>query len=90
MERVPSEPMPEKNEDIEADILRFVETPLDSYRAVFERQTPEVQEQLEEEWYWLSNEAYVGKDRHQAKRRLEEFFEHLNILEQIDKQGGLT
>lgn len=103
MERIPSEPTPEKKVDTwtklkklpkeseatYAELKRLMEIPLTSYQGVYDRQSPQVQNQLEDEYDWLTQEAYAGRDREGAKRRLEEFFEHLNMLEQMDKQGSL-
>ncbi len=90
MEKMPSAPTPENKEATEAEIRRLVEIPLSGYQNVYDRQSPAIQHVLEEDYECLTWEADSGPDREGVKKRFEEFFEHLNMLEQIDKTGSLT
>lgn len=63
---------PEKVKEIDADIEKLLES---LYEYDYDGLTPE----LQEECYWVEQEANVGKDRELAKAVLEKF---LNVLKE--------
>ncbi|MBU1159963.1 hypothetical protein KKD04_02160 [Patescibacteria group bacterium] len=60
----------ENFEGIEEQIKKLIE---ELYNFDFES----LDENIQDEWYWVEQEANVGKDRIQAKERLVKFVERL-------------
>lgn len=66
-------PSPENTEKIDAEIKELLGTldelnDLGEGETLYDRISPELQDQM----YWVEQEANVGKDREQAKARLED------------------
>lgn len=74
MEKFPQQPSPE---NIDSAIEKLLEN-LYERAELFDKLGPE----LQEKWYWVEQEAEVGKDRAAAKAKLEEF---LKVLEEREK-----
>lgn len=72
-------PGPEQGREIiDAEIEKLLEV-LESF------DFNEFSEQVQEQWYWIEQEANVAKDRAAAKAHLQEF---IAILEKIKKGEG--
>jgi len=75
MEKLPKEPTPE---DVDAEIEQKLKELYENYSELVE-----IGSELDDKWYWVEQEANVGKDRQAAKKHLEEFIEK---LEEIKKR----
>ena len=72
-ETFPQEPSPE---EIDAEIERLVGVLYGEEYSDMWHDFPE----LQEEWYWIEQEAGVALDRQAAKEHLEQFIEKLDSL----------
>jgi len=72
-ETFPQEPSPE---DIDQEIERLVEVLYSGEYSDMWHNFPE----LQEEWYWIEQEAGVALDRQAAKEHLEQFIKKLDSL----------
>lgn len=75
MEEFPQEPSPE---DVDREIEKLLEVLYSEEYSDMYHDFPE----LQEEWYWVEQEANIALDRAAAKEHLEEFIEKLKSLKE--------